>query len=87
MSYNEVMLMPYGVFIGMLSSIQILQAQEQLMGFNVSAYGNPNLKQSARTKLYRDISRSADPSRFIDDHDKKEVTMRDMVEILRQAHG
>ena len=80
------MSMPYGVFIGMLNSIQILQAQEQLLGFNISAYGNPNLKQSARSKLFRDVNRNADPGRFVES-DKQEVTMRDMVEILRQSHG
>lgn len=86
MSYQSVMAMPYGVFIGMANSISILQAQEQILAFNAASYGNPNLKQSARTKLHKETMKQADSSKFVDD-DKKQVTMREMAEILRQARG
>lgn len=78
--------MPYGAFLGMLNSISILEAQEQMASFNVAAYGNPNLKDSARTKLHKDTMKRADRSKFIDEN-KKQVTLREMTEILRQSRG
>jgi hypothetical protein len=81
MSYQEIMSMPYGDYVGMLESISILQAQEQMAAFNASIYGSEMLKSSARDKMKREVTKRADPSRFTDEN-KNQVSTREIGLIL-----
>lgn len=84
LGYREILSLPIDIFQQLYEAITVIDAEENLLALNVSAY--PHMKKSSQDTLRRRLHKLSRPNIFVDD-DKEPSTMAEAAKILAGVLG